>query len=784
MPPRTASRARTSVRSRKSSGKVADSDGVQVTPPMSPVATSVPPTPRPARISPRKREAPVDAPAVQMRAPPPTPVISRRLSFGTIDSEGVDTSLNEANSSQNEVETLQASSPQKISSRAAGDDQSTAVTPVKKGKRKHESPPPSPSPASTLKASKKAALSPKEAKRRCQASPVKRLRPIARLDSDSDDVVVVGETQLASSSVGSLGESDLSDDELDELWPDTPKASFVSKSLVLSMLDVEAEEADEGDDEMEQDELEDQEEDEREDAVSVVSACEDSPPPVTAKTNCRKPQATSKGKGKGKAPSKRVAAPPASASQQPPSSSASSDPLADIPPPIFAQEMGSSADIFGSPVDDPIFGDFDNPLNPDSQSNGSRAATSHVELLDKAVFTAIPPIIYDIVTYLRSSGIVNRLRFSELLPKYTARDEPEGYMPRLMEVLSRMSNEYAKPPIIDCLLFRGYGVYVNPLTADPAEFRIVNKKIMFKPGAKRLLYPVFVMPVVVQQCDLLAPTCTSERFQEERLRLTGWVFDEVFALFSTFVGSILNQDTVYAYMTESTLQFTSRPAKVEAASGPSTPQKSAQHSLAFGRPSPRTGNNQVTQSAPRVAPQFSHLRHPHSLGSEDTIPIYDGRPRYGNFRAVDRDWETIANLPRLGVPPPPPGQQPDYSRAVEIPPFEPSKFCVALVGFTMGTFFPLDNPTAAHATFNIQFAILLGSWIQMLQPHAVTEQRVRALRIAAATQANALANAPVAAAAQANAPTNAPVAAAQANAPANAPVAAAAQANALANAST
>ncbi|KAF9488004.1 hypothetical protein BDN71DRAFT_1436438 [Pleurotus eryngii] len=597
-------------------------------PPCTASATSVLPTPQLACISPRKREAPVDTPAIQM-------------------SKGVDLSLNEANPLQNEVEILQASSPQKILSRAsklasaaAGDEQSTAVTPVKKGKCK----------TYILQAQVPTTFSLSGVNSQgFKKSGTEPQRSQAAVSGKSCETLV-------SSSAGSLGESDLSDDELDKLWPDMPKSSLVSKSLVLSMLDIEAEEADEGDDEMEQDEQEDQEEDEREDTVSVVSVCEDSPPSVTAKTNCHKPQANAKAK----APSKRVEAPPASAT-----------------------------DIFGSPIDDPISGDFDNPLNPDSQSDGSRAATGHVELLNKAVFTAIPPILYDIVAYLRSSGIVNRLCFSELLLKYTACDEPEGYMPKLMEVLSRMSNKYAKLLIIDCLLFRGYGVYVNPLTAD-------NKKIMFKLGVKHLLYPIFIMPVV------------------EHLRLTGWVFDEVFTLFSTFVSSILNQDTVYAYMTESTLQFTSRPAKVEAASAPSTPQKSAQHSLAFGRPSPRTGNNQVRQSAPRVALQFSHLRHPHSLGSENTIPIYDGCSRYGNFHAEDQDWETIVNLPRLGVPPPLPGRQPDYSCAVEILPFEPSKFCVAL------------------------FAILLGSWIQMLQPHAVTEQRVCALRITAATQANAL----------------------------------------------
>ncbi|KAF9496244.1 hypothetical protein BDN71DRAFT_1589080 [Pleurotus eryngii] len=637
MPPCTASRARTSVCSRKSSGKVADSNSVQVTPPTSPA----------------KRESPADAPTIQMRAPPPTPVISHRLSFGTIESEG---------------------------SPAAAE--STVVTPVKKGKQKHESPPPSPSPALTIKASKKVVVHPDETKGRHQANTAKH------------------ESCIASASAASLEENDVSGDKLDKLWPDTPNASGVSKSLVLSMLDIEAEEADEGDDELDEEEWEEEGED---DGVSAASVVEDSPPTTCTKPSRRKVQV----KGKGKAPLEKPA--PACQNQQASTSLAFSNSLADIPPPMFAQETRSSADIFGSPVNDPITGDFDDPLIVASANDNNHVQVGHVELLDQAMFAGIPPVLSDIVTYLRSSGVVNRLRYSKLLPKYTACDEPEGYMPKLMEVLSRLRNE----PIIDCLLFCGHGVYVNPLTADPADFRIVNKKIMFKLSAKRLLYPVFMMPIVVQQYDLLAPTCTSERFQEERLCLTGWIFDKVFALFSTFVGSVLNQNTVYVYMTEATLQFTSRPAKAEAALAPSTPQKSARHSLAFGRPSLRMSNNQGWQPVLKVAPQFSHLRHPHSLGSEDTIPIYDGHSRYGNFWAEDR----------------------------------PSPTCRA--AFTMGTFFPVDNPTAAHATFNLQFTILLGSWVQKLQPHAVTEQRIHALRIAAATQANTLANAPAPAVTQA-----------------------------------
>ncbi|KDQ25053.1 hypothetical protein PLEOSDRAFT_160920 [Pleurotus ostreatus PC15] len=727
MPPRASTRAR----ARKLSGKAADSDSVQVTPPTSPAIASVPPTPCVTRISPKKREAPADSPAVQMRAPPPTPAISRRLSFGTIEDDVVDSPPLEARGPQS------SSSPRKPSARvpkvaSAVAEEEIVATPVKNAKRKHESSPPSPSPASTVKASKKVALGPEELKRRRQANPAKRIRPMARLDSN-DNIVIVGETRLATSSAGSLKENDLSGDEVDELWPDTPRLSLESKSLVLAMLDVEAEEAAEGDDEMEEDEEGVQDGQEEEEDAGVVSTWEDSPPPKRVEPKARQVQA--KGKGRAKAQSGGKEPPLVTGVSK---DKVSFDPLANIPPPVFAQELGSSADIFGSAVDEGAASDFNNSTAVDSESG--LASKDQAEPLDEMVFLGFPPLLSDVVAYLRSSGIASRLH--ELVPKYTAHDEPEGVVPKLLDVLGMMRTEYAMPVIIDCLRFRGHGAYVNPLTADPAHFRIVNKKVMFKPSVKRLLYPVFVMPVVVQKCDLLFPTCTSERFQEERLRLTGWAFDEVFSLFSTFIGSVLNQNMVYAYMTESALQFTSRPAKAEATSVHSTPQKSTQYSLAFGRPSPRSINKSgkpVAQAA--RPPQFTHLRHPHSLGTEDTIPIYDGRSGHGDFRAEDRQWETISGMPRLGVPTPPPGQQPNYSCAVEIPPSERTKFCVALVAFTMGTYSPLDNPTAAHVSFNLQFAILLESWVSKLMPHAVTQQRIDALRVAAASQANTLAGA-------------------------------------------
>ncbi|KAF9486703.1 hypothetical protein BDN71DRAFT_1560814 [Pleurotus eryngii] len=350
-------------------------------------------------------------------------------------------------------------------------------------------------------ASKKVVVCPNETKGQRQANTAKCVQPNTCLDSDSDDIVVVSESHVASASAASLEKNDVSGDKLDELWPDTPNASGVSKSLVLSMLDIEAEEVDEGDDKLDEEEWEEEGED---DGVSAASVAEDSPPMTRTKPSCRKVQV----KGKGKAPLEKPA--PACQNQQASTLSAFSNSLTNILPPIFAQETGSLADIFGSPVDNPITGD-----------------------LYIAMTLSLLPL----------QTIITMPSYSELLPKYTAHNKPEGYMPKLMEVLSRLRND--------------------------------------------------------------------ERFQEERLCLTGWIFDEVFALFSTFVGSVLNQNMVYTYMTEATLQFTSRPAKAEAASAPSTPQKSARHSLTFGRPSPRTSNNQGWQPVLKVAPQFSHLRHPH-----------------------------------------------------------------------------------------------------------------------------------------------------------------------------
>lgn len=69
------------------------------------------------------------------------------------------------------------------------------------------------------------------------------------------------------------------------------------------------------------------------------------------------------------------------------------------------------------------------------------------------------------------------------------------------------------------------------------------------------------MPIVVQSCSLLE--LASVNPYDQHLRLTGWLFDEVFSLFSSFVGSLLKLDTVYAYMNGFCLQFSSRLAKAD-----------------------------------------------------------------------------------------------------------------------------------------------------------------------------------------------------------------------------
>ncbi|KAF9492893.1 hypothetical protein BDN71DRAFT_1509001 [Pleurotus eryngii] len=522
MAPRTSSRDRMTIRSRKASaGKPDNGSGdVQAMPPTSPI--SIPPTPRATQISPHKRELPTDAPAVQMSNPMPPPAIPRRLSFGSVDEVEVIKESQLVNVSATPDEEVSFGECEPVLADLDMEDQA-AVTQVKKGvgKHKHESPTPSPSPASTVKALKRPSAVALKAKGRIQASPAKRPRPTTRLDSDDESVVVISYDSGTNDVAKELSES-----EVDELLPDTPRPTLIEQSLVLSMLNVEVEEDNDGGD---KGEAEGQEE------GDIAAAWDEPSPPPT-----RLVKVVSKGKAKAEPKPISFAS---LSSRRRPATAYKSKVLAGkpAPPPVVATVGSSSAGIFPSArskgtiggIEDPIFlmssddEDFKGPPavknvaqtgrtpssalkgqpakmrgpairaaavatkalakvfgsggdggEPDpgngntafensSNGEGFNATERHEELMDEIVFPGIPPLLRDIVVHLRASGITQHLCHSELCPRYTGRDDPEGRMPNILYVLARMQNEYAAVPIFDSLLFRGFANYVNPLTADP-----------------------------------------------------------------------------------------------------------------------------------------------------------------------------------------------------------------------------------------------------------------------------------------------------------------------------
>ncbi|KAF4583837.1 hypothetical protein EYR40_002332 [Pleurotus pulmonarius] len=746
MPPRNSSRgARTSVKARKpSAGKVASVDAS--TPPPSSAPASVPPTPRAARISPRKRELPADAPAVQISDLAPSPAPSRRLSFGTIDvDDDVDIDSEEVDASPKKqrhaiggvvssaeggdhpapslsfgtvdalVEEGEVASPspkrgRRSARKVVRDDEvaleATPHTPSKPlgSKHRHESLTPtltpSPSPPSTVKASK-ASLSAKDRK---QANPAKRIRPMACLDS-ADLVAASAPVDIPppKRAPPSSQAQAASNEDVDELWPDTPKPARAAKSLVLELLDLEAEEGTDGDDEMDVG-------GEDTDEVGGLSGwLDDSPPP--------KPVGV---KGKGKALSSTPAAP------------------------VFASVTGPAANALGdnTPVaasahdDDAIFyidSDIDEVVEeasePTDKATDLQAEGQHEELLNELVFASIPPILSGLVDYLRSSGFLRNIHYGELVPKYTANNEEEAKMPFVTTVFRMMKSEYSVVSIFDAIHFRGIGVYANPFTSDPKAFEMKDKKVVFKVGVNRGYPVVFVMPIVVHECNLLSPTLVNENFGTETHRwLTGWVFAELWELFSSFVTSLLNKDTAYAYITSRYLRFASRQTTNSKGGGlsvPSTPGRSAQDSLAFGDSSQRTPRRVGARSA-------LDIKYPHVYGPHDTIPVYDGRSRYGNFRLEESQWGDIANLPRLGTPPVSAGKPPKDVKLVEMASSTSKQFSVALVAFTIGTF-----GTSPQVSFNLMFSILMGNWSERPEQTAfnVSLDRMAVLRAQAAAAA-------------------------------------------------
>ncbi|KAJ8695794.1 hypothetical protein PTI98_005721 [Pleurotus ostreatus] len=262
--------------------------------------TSVPPTPRATRVSPRKREPALDAPAVQMRFGPhsqPMPpvdlvfsvllltcrVLLGDFSFGTVDNveDGLD--MPPATQSMDAPASPELSSPQKASTcvRKPAQRGTAPRTSQRAGaKRRHESETPSPPRLSTAKAS--ADIPGAEEAKTCRPHLAKRIRPIARLDSDDDDAIVV-----------SLDESASSDEEVDQLMPDTPRPPLIPQSSMLPTLDIKAEES--------LDEYEGETEDE------AIAAAWGNPSPPPAYVNASPLKA--RGKAKASLKSKVIAEP-------------------------------------------------------------------------------------------------------------------------------------------------------------------------------------------------------------------------------------------------------------------------------------------------------------------------------------------------------------------------------------------------------------------------------------------------------------------------------------------
>ncbi|KAF7426535.1 hypothetical protein PC9H_008904 [Pleurotus ostreatus] len=682
-------------------------------PPKASRAPSVPPTPRAVRVSPKKREAPSELPAVAISSNlAPSSVLSRRLSFGTVDVDAeVVVSPKKAHrpvATRGEAEAspeVEASTP----SKRAGFKRRCAARVPHPNSLPLPLPPMRPAstspfflltlPRSTIKASKQSLSSANAARDRRRANPAKRIRPIARRDS-VDKVSKTSPIDIPSKGVPALSPP-LSDGGEDELWPDTPRPSGV-----LAMLDLEAEEAVDGDNE-DDGGLQDD---------AVGDWLDDSPPPRRVAQ---------------KAPKSSTAGAPAKGGK----GNASVD---CVRPPVVAAVDGPSADVFAAAhgtgtQDNPIFY-MDSDIDDVDEHPVASQAEETLQEVDVINFPSIPPILAGILDYLKSSGRIQNIQFSELRPKYTARDEAPAKMPQIETVLSKMKNEYAMVPIFDSLLFRGLGVYVNPLTADPKLFHVVGQKVVFSSGVNKGNPAVFVMPIVVKECNLLAPVVINEKWGDGvHLKLTGWVFNEVFELFSSFIGSVLNLDSVYAYMTSLSLQFTSLKGKSNSSTDartPRTPGKTAQDALSFAEPH-RTPRRTTARTPVDV-------RYPHVYGPYDKIPVYNGRSRYGDFRLEEKQWASLSSMPLYGAPVSVPGRAHDNSRPAEITPATAEQYKVALVAFTMGTFKPSDNLNATQVSFNLIFSILLGTCLEHRSPrNIVTLEKINSLRASAAAAAQA-----------------------------------------------
>ncbi|KAF4593533.1 hypothetical protein EYR40_008319 [Pleurotus pulmonarius] len=636
----------------------------------------------------------------------PTPPIARRLSFGTaVSGDEESPSFPVENDDDDDTATPPI---------AVLEEVSQSRTPMPKRKRASPTPTPSPPIVSTKKGAKKPLLDSFDLKAARQANPAKRIRPIARFDSDDE---------------GNHTHTPLTDDEKAMIQSCLSEAigtpvAHVSEGLSYSYF------ADN--------------EDNDEDRV----ACDWSQSPSP-----RRPSASSSRRTNSKQQEKVSMPPPdtptsstrrangkerAKASPPPPSSTRRSncrqkatesspavparpstkreavDTPRPLPPALPVDKLSKPnkrADVFGS-------GNCSSPIRVDDSGDDE---------LNVAEFPEIPHLLHQITDHLNVSGILSRLRLGEIRPNYAAIDATPPTLPSVLDVLGSMSQESETLAVYDALLFRGAGVYVNPFFADPQSMSVDKNRVVFASGPNSQKPVVFVMPVVVETCCLLSATQIINGSPDKHLRLTGYVFEELFALFSSIVCTLFGRDAVYAYMNQLCLQFSSRSDKVSPASSANSPQKFARNCGAF-KPAGSSRNRPTTPrfGATSLASGVD-IRFPHSRAHTDTIPVFDGRHSEGDFRFTVYHWRNIMQLPRFGVPPVDEGNVPDNSQAQDLPELNSNSFTVAMVAFTMGTFGP-EGSSMPPVSFNLHFAVLLGTYNYTEFPRVLTVNELNAIR--------------------------------------------------------
>ncbi|KAF9497298.1 hypothetical protein BDN71DRAFT_1429659 [Pleurotus eryngii] len=247
------------------------------------------------------------------------------------------------------------------------------------------------------------------------------------------------------------------------------------------------------------------------------------------------------------------------------------------------------------------------------------------------------------------------LHFGEIRPKFQGNDVDNPTLPSVLDVIGSLSHDAEAIALFDALLFHGTGVYTNPFLADPKTMTIDKNRVVFKAGTNSQKPVVFVMPIPVPLI------CGSQE------------------------TSLLDSPKKLTY------NCTALKVASASCNTPTTPRYETS-SLSAG----------------------INIQYPDSCSLEDTIPVYDGCYSQGNFSFTDYHWCNLSCMSRYGVLAPEDGEAPNNSFTTELPTLDSSMFSIALVAFTMGTFG--DNPPDLPVSFNLHFAIMLGTYNHCKEP--------------------------------------------------------------------